>query len=116
MTLVANGGRLHRFTEEPVMSLVVQLFHDRKEIVSDGLQLGNTRYLLREYVRRMMGATVRFRRPKVMEHRVAVIRRLPRPVEHFSNSDEDRCLANPILRVFFDERSELVRRFSLRFG
>ena len=48
MTLVADGGRLHRFTEEPVMSLVVQLFHDRKEIVSDGLQLGNTRYLLRE--------------------------------------------------------------------
>ena len=43
MTLVANGGRLHRFTEEAAMPLMVQLLHDREETIGEGLQLGNAR-------------------------------------------------------------------------
>ena len=98
------------------MSLVVQLFHDRKEIVGDGLQFGEGRYLPRGAFWRINRGTVQFRCPKIIEHRIAVIGRLPRPVEQFPNSDKNRRLAEPISRVFFDELSELVQRFPLRFG
>ena len=45
---VANsGGCLRRLMEAPAMPLMVQPFHDRKQIVGDGLQFGEGRYLPR---------------------------------------------------------------------
>jgi hypothetical protein len=51
-----------------------------------------------------------------MEHRIAVIHRLPRPVEQFLKSVHYRRLAKPLARVFFDQLSEVVQGFPLRFG